>query len=248
MPALCRDIQTQRMASITLPPFPKEPLLHAFVNVDPHPNGIGPKQILHVVRMMDLFTELVRLNVAAIVTIKLQWSKKSPVQKAVTSQGIFDVHHPHLLERGATFEVAGFVQGDPLVSHPIFLLTRESTEQRLRFTRASVRCNDFRLAYAIDPKTIQHVDVEMSDRRASFVVGTANTESIEEWSQKKGVPRIFHIHARERVLRIKKDFNPPSPKMFGGSIVDQLNSLTLLHREGHLTKKEFTKAKAMLLL
>ena len=61
---------------------------------------------------MDVFTELIRLKIAAKVTIKIQWLDKSPTQKTVTPEGIYDVAHPWHLEKGALFSISGFTQTD----------------------------------------------------------------------------------------------------------------------------------------
>lgn len=220
-------------------------LIHSFTKVDNFQSGIYPETFRHISNIMDVFTELIRLKIAAKVTIKIQWLDKSPTQKTVTPEGIYDVAHPWHLEKGALFSISGFTQTD---MHPIFILTKESTNKILLGTQKESEYSDLCLAYEIEPTTIQHVQVKMHDRCASFVVGSQTKESIEEWSQKKCIHRIFHINARERVEQIKKDFSPPSPKMFAGCLVDQLNRLVILHREGHLTKEEFTKAKSILLL
>lgn len=234
------------MTSITAYP-PSNILIHSFRKVEQFQTSIYPEQFLHVSKIMDVFTELIRLNIAAKVTVKLQYLDASPKIMRVTPQGIYDVPHPPRLEKGAKFEISGFSQCDTFL-HPIFILTQESTKQFLLDTPKKSDFNDFCVAYEIEPKTIQHVQIQMCDRCASFVTGSDPQESIEEWSQKECIQRIFHINAQERVQQIKKDFNPPSPKMFCGSIVDQLNRLVILHRECYLTKEEFSKAKAMLLL
>jgi len=235
------------MTSFTL--YPQSNILvHSFRKVEQFQTSIYPEQFLRVSKIMDVFTELIRLNIAAKVTVKLQYLDDSPNQKEVTPQGIYDVRHPHRLEKGAKFEISGFTLCEEPYGHPIFILTQESTKQLLLDTPTKSEENDFCIAYEIEHKTIQHVQIQMCDRCASFVTGSHPHVSIEEWSQQECIQRMFHINAQERVQQIKKDFNPPSPKMFGGSIVDQLNRLAILHRECYLTKEEFAKAKAMLLL
>ena len=240
--------EPKAMTSFTLYNPQSNILLHSFRKVEQFQTSIYPEQFLRVSKIMELFTELIRLNIAAKVTVKLHFDA-SPNPKTVTPQGIYDVFvDSHRLEKGAKFEISGFTQCEEPYGHPIFILTQESTEQFLHRTPTKSEENDFCIAYEIEPKTIQHVQIQMCDRCASFVTGSHPQVSIEEWSQKECIQRTFHINAQERVQQIKKDFNPPSPKMFGGNIVDQLNSLSILHREGYLTKEEFAKAKAMLLL
>ena len=68
--------------------------------------------------------------------------------------------------------------------------------------------------------------------------------SVEDWLTRKSDREIFI--ARTRVQHIRDSLNPPSPKLYAGSIVDQLNRLSILHREGELSDSEFSKAKKML--
>lgn len=204
--------------------------------------GKGRKRVLRVSDLVSVLTELIRLNTKAVVSVKLLWRLKSPKQKAVTSHGILDVRHQKRLVPGAEFEISGFF----FHQEEIILVLQNKAANLFRTPTLEPVVNTFCMTYAIQKQHIQHIKVCLSDRCAIFVADQSSCQTVEEWTTQNNEREIFHIQAAERVQSIRDNLNPPSPKMYGGSIVDQLNRLSILHREGELTDMEFSKAKKML--
>lgn len=216
-----------------------------FGRLEPLPSLTCRKKVLCVSELPLVLTELIRLQTKVAVSVKVLWSAPSPLQKAVTSQGIFDVKHQKPLKNGTDLHISGFFLQD---DHIIVVL-KHGRAQLFRtpaLHNVLPIVNTFCMTYAIHKNDIQHIKVRMSDRCAVFVVGQQGSQTVEEWVTHQSDRDIFHSRAQKRVQYIRDNLNPPSPKMYGGCIVDQLNRLSILHREGELTDSEFAKAKKML--
>jgi len=193
----------------------------------------GRKCQLQIAELTSVLTELGRLQVKAAVTVKMLWSLTQPVQQFITSQGITDARPQQTLPPGAQFQISGY-----LFQNSMLILI-------LEHGKAQSRGQSFRLAYAVSPTDIQHIQIQLADRCTVFVAGQHGQLSVEDWLTRKSDREIFI--ARTRVQHIRDSLLcPPSPKLYAGSIVDQLNRLSILHREGELSDSEFSKAKKML--